>query len=72
MKQFNLLKISSTLFILSLIFHQFSFLEIIKNVNIRISEIIFLIVSTIFILLSKQENKYHISKCDFYLILFQF
>ena len=71
MKQFNLLKISSTLFILSLIFHQFSFLEIIKNVNIRISEIIFLIVSTIFLFyfLNKKIN-ITFSKCDFYLILF--
>ena len=63
MKQFNLLKISSTLFILSLIFHQFSFLEIIKNVNIKnIRNNISDCINNFFILLSKQENKYHIFK----------
>ena len=72
MTQFNLLKISIFLFIISLTLHQIVVLEIIKNITVRISEISFLILIMFFIInVIKKISIYH-SKLDYILLLFIF
>ena len=73
MTQFNLLKISIFLFIISLTLHQIVVLEIIKNITVRISEISFLILIMFFIInvIKKKISIYH-SKLDYILLLFIF
>ena len=73
MTQFNFLKISIFLFIISLTLHQIVVLEIIKNITVRISEISFLILIMFFIInvIKKKISIYH-SKLDYILLLFIF
>ena len=73
MTQFNFLKISIFLFIISLTLHQVVVFEIIRNITIRISEVSFLILIIIFIIdtLKKKISIYQ-SKLDYILLLFIF
>ncbi len=71
MKNINFFKICLPLFIFSLIFHQIGFYEILKNVTIRPSEIIFIFIFIIFILsLIINKITYTFSRFDYLLILF--